>query len=216
MDLAHKRIVAIIAHPDDETIGCGGFLHKAASLGASCKVILPIKRGDPRGLANWDLLLQQFQNACTYLGAEAILTSEQVCDLTADHHILKIYELILEHINWADIVLCHWQGDTHQAHKAVYRAVELATRPFRNPKTVLCFEIATSTDQGFVQTFSPNCFVELSARDVSQKTKAMAQYTTEIVAGRAPMNLENQMRLRGSQIGTEFAEAFVIARHFIR
>lgn len=215
MDIRNKNIVVVIAHPDDETIGCGGFLSKASIQNANCRVVLPVRRGDARGISNWDRLIDQLANASKLLGATLVLTDDLVDDLTAEIYVHKIYKLIEEHVAWADIVLTHWHGDSHQAHRAVSRAVELATRPFRSKKTVLFFEIATSTDQAYEYTFSPNCFVVLSDTEVANKISAMNHYGTEIIAGRTPENLKNQLRLRGSQIGSDFAEAFVIARHFI-
>jgi LmbE family N-acetylglucosaminyl deacetylase len=215
MELKNKNIVAIIAHPDDETIGCGGFLSKASTLGAKCKVVLPLKRGNQRGINSWDDQLEHFKTACSHLGAIPIVTEKLVTDESAALSIQEISSSIMEYINWADIVLCHWKGDIHHAHQAVSRAVELATRPFRNPKTVLCFEIATSTDQGFENTFSPNCFVALDESDMLKKKLAMEQYDLEICPGRTPEDLEFQMRMRGSQSGNMYAEAFTIVRHFI-
>lgn len=216
MDLRNKSIVAVVAHPDDETIGCGGFLSKAVSQQANVKVVLPLKRADQRGITHWQSLLQQFSNACHRLGATPIVTPDPADDLVADLNIQKICNAIHPFIEEADIVLTHWHGDTHQAHRALARAVELSTRPFRNPKTVLCFEVATSTDQGFVNSFSPNFYVSLSEKDMTNKKLAMAEYKTEIIAGRTPENLEIQMRLRGSQMNSAYAEAFVIARYFLQ
>lgn len=216
MEIKNKNIVAIIAHPDDETIGCGGFLSKASSLGATCKVILPLKRSNQRTSGSWENEINHFKAACNQLGVTPILTNELISDELALSSIQKIASSIIEYIEWADIILCHWKGDTHHAHKAISNAVELSTRPFRNPKTVLCFEIATSTEQGFENTFSPNCFINLSETDVNNKKLAMEQYQSEIVEGRTPDNLELQMRLRGSQSGSKYAEAYIIARHFIK
>lgn len=215
MDLNGKNIAIIIAHPDDETIGCGGFIQKAVSEGAICKVVLPIRRVDPRGVANWDLLLLQFNKACKLLGAEPVYLEDSIEDLTADIQIQKLWSLINPYVEWADIVMCHWHGDMHQAHQAVSKAVEFATRPFRNLKTVLAFEIPTSTDQAFQYTFSPNCFVKLTKQHTDLKISAMSIYTTELIAGRTPYNLENYLKIRGNQIGQEYAEAFVIQRYFI-
>ncbi len=80
----------------------------------------------------------------------------------------------------------------------------------------MCFEVATSTDQGFENSFSPNCFVYLEESDMQNKKLAMEFYNSEIFPGRTPDDLENQMQYRGSQSGSKYAEAYIIARYFIK
>ncbi|MBE9584298.1 PIG-L family deacetylase [Mucilaginibacter sp. JRF] len=214
MVVTGKNILAIVAHPDDETIGCGGFLHKASINNANCRVLLPLKRGDERGVTHWTDLVSQLTDACDILGAKLVMPADMVDDLTAELNVQAINQIIHSHVQWADIIVTHWHGDSHQAHRALYRAVEIATRPFRVHKTVMFFEVATSTDQAFIYNFSPNFFVGLSTENVAKKKTAMDKYNTENELGRTPENLEYLMRLRGSQTGMEFAEAFMIARHF--
>jgi hypothetical protein len=72
MDLNSKglRVVAIVAHPDDESLGCGATLARLARAGARCRVVLAFRRTDARGVRQWDALLGAFADACAILGAE--------------------------------------------------------------------------------------------------------------------------------------------------
>lgn len=215
MDLKGKKILVVVAHPDDETIGCGGFLAKAVRAGAICSVVLPLQRSNQRTPDAWDVALLHFRRACEILGAKPIVLDDLLLDNTQALNVQVLAQSIDPYIASADLILTHWKGDLHHAHVAISKAVELCTRPFRNRKAVWCFEILTSTDQGFENTFSPNCFVSLSSDDVNQKMAAMSEYISEIFPGRTPEDLELHMRFRGRQAGTDWAESFYIARSFV-
>ncbi|WP_028310065.1 PIG-L deacetylase family protein [Derxia gummosa] len=214
MDVLNRRVAAIVAHPDDETLGCGGTLHRFARLGADCRVVLALRRADRRIGDGWPALVGQFRAACARLGATPELLPDALPDITADRDIEALHEAILPAVEWSDIVLTHAPGDSHQAHRAVSRAVEIATRPFRRRRTVALFEVASSTDQAWSNGFAPNFHVLLDAGDVAAKLDAIALYAGEQAPGRRPADVEVLLRHRGCQVGAEHAEAFMLARHF--
>lgn len=215
MDLAGRKLLVVIAHPDDETIGCGGTISRAVREGSTCRVVLPVRRGDPRGLQHWESILGHFRSACRELGAQAVVTEESVVDLWADTQVEQLRAGIEPHVEWADLVLTHAAGDVHQAHRAVSRAVEIATRPFRRRRSVAFFEVASSTDQAYVDTFRPDLFVVLEEEDVACKGRAMGMYPTEAALGRTPSDLRLRTMHRGLQIGVTHAEAFMVGRLFV-
>ncbi len=208
-------MLCVAAHPDDEVIGCGATLARCAEAGAQVRVLLPLMRSDPRGIAHWTELLSQFRRVVAHLGGEAVVPDDAVAEADVESRTMAVHGLVEPHVEWSDIVFVHWHEDVHQTHRVLARAVEIATRPFRRRRQVLQYEVATSTDQGFRDTFAPNLFVRVEERHAARKVDAVAFYATETVAGREPESLRRRLALRGDQIGVPFAEAFVLARAFL-
>ena len=95
----------------------------------------------------------------------------------------------------------------------MFESVRIATRPTANStvKTVLSCEIPSSTDWSFVESFSPNYFIELDDDDLTNKIEALKFYEKEIPGKNHPRSLDNikaLAKIRGSQVGVEYAEAF--------
>jgi LmbE family N-acetylglucosaminyl deacetylase len=208
------RVLAVVAHPDDETLGCGGWLARLADEGNAVRVFLPLRRSDPRGVAHWDELVESFLKACAVLDVEPVVGDPPMEEADADTDVRRLHSLVEPHVEEADVVLTHWYGDVHQVHRNVTRAVEIATRPFRRRRDVFLFEVPTSTDQSFEPAFRPQLHVVLQPEHVQRKVAAMACYRTEGAPGREPLDLERRAELRGAEIGVRYAEAFAVAREF--
>lgn len=208
------NVLAVIAHPDDEVIGCGGTLAKMAQAGDDVRVLLPLKRGDPRGVEHWSELLNAFSRSCDVLGITAIVAKNLMDERDAPAKLHALHDEIVTHVEQANMVFTHWLHDANQTHCAISRAVEIATRPFRRRKDVYLFETSTSTDQTFFQSFSANAYSLLDDLAIRKKCKAMTFYETESHGGRSPDSLLRKAQQRGDEINASYAEAFHIARCF--
>lgn len=210
--------LAVVAHPDDEALGCGAALAKAVDDGHRAVVLLATRRCDPRGEASWPTLVESFRQSCDILGARAVVLDDLLPETDAEPRPDLLHERIVPWVEEADVVLTHWPGDVNQVHRGVAAAVEIATRPFRRRRDVSLFEIPTSTDQIFggsaARAFAPNEYVVVSADQARRKCDAFAAYAGETAPGRTPADVERRLRLRGQEIGVEFAEAYVVARRF--
>jgi LmbE family N-acetylglucosaminyl deacetylase len=208
------RVLVVVAHPDDEVLGCGGTIAKMADH-CQVNVLLPLKRSDQRGQDTWKSLIETYEKSCAVLRAQPIVPKHLLAEVKAETHVHKLHDLILPYVEEADTIFTHWPGDVNQVHRGVSHAVEIATRPFRRRKQVFFFEVATSTDQSFVQSFAPNAFVLLNEEHVARKCTAMAYYESEMVIGRRPEDVKRKMQVRGMEVSAEYAEAFVIGRMFL-
>ena len=169
MGLNVERLLCVIAHPDDEAIGCGATLARAAEAGIDVRVLLPVRRTDERGIAAWPSLISQFEASAAALGATAVVADELVTEEQAEADLKAVHAQVLPHVEWADTVITHWPHDVHQVHRQVSRAVEVATRPFRRRRTVAFMEVATSTDQIVGAAFTPNLFVSATPEHAAKK-----------------------------------------------
>lgn len=209
-----SRITAIVAHPDDETIGPGAALARFAREGASCRAVLAFHRTDSRLGDSWPRLVETFRDACGIIKCEASVLAD-LPESREGLDIQRLHDALIEEVASADLVLTHWSGDTHQAHRALAYAVEICTRPFRRHRHLWFFETPTSSDQGVGDAFSPNLCVQLTSDDVAMQKRAMALYPgSEASVGRTPDDLEAHARYRGRQNGCEYAAVFRSARMF--
>ena len=92
--------------------------------------------------------------------------------------------------------------------------------PGQSVKKIFCFEVPSSTEwqtPSVENWFMPNCFIDIS--DVlDQKLKALVAYESEMRSWPHSRSIEavrNLARWRGSSMGCEAAEAFIMVREII-
>jgi LmbE family N-acetylglucosaminyl deacetylase len=117
-----------------------------------------------------------------------------------------------------EIVYTHHIGDLNIDHQITHRAVLTACRPQPGfcVKEIYAFEVMSSTEwfHSTMALFSPNLFVNISDY-WKVKENLLHAYSSEMHPpphSRSIESLKNLARHRGSCVGVDFAEAFMVVR----
>ena len=114
-------------------------------------------------------------------------------------------------------------------HRFVFDSTMVACRPhqIRGTKTkrswegvekILCYEIPSSTNWSgrLNESFNPTEFIEISEKNLRKKIQAYNCYKDEVRPGNHPRSVESlktNAKYRGSSVGVELCEAFVMIRN---
>ncbi len=231
LDLArYGKTLAFFAHPDDETLAAGGTMAKLGALGSEVHVAIPatgihsrrrVVSQEERDQAA-DILKTDCAHAMMALGVDpAHLYLGDFPDNEMDKHTL------LEVIHWLedvmvkvqpDLILTHHRYCTNLDHRYCHEAVVVATRPALDSHvTVLCAEVPSSTGYLRPAQWEPNLYVEISRKHLAAKVQAMNAYRSEVRPDPHPRSaevIEALAKVRGSEAGFPFAEAFMVSKIF--
>jgi len=220
-----ERILVIAPHPDDEVLGCGGVIARHSARGDRVQVVV-VSRGAPDIFPPEEVEKTRSELAAAHqlLGVEGVHFLDFPAprlDMVPGHELADRLACLVRKIQPQTVYAPHW-GDLHLDHKAVYWATMVATRPNCSPRVqrLLCYETLSETEWGgpsVENTFSPTVFVDISDF-LAVKLQAMACYRTqlkEFPQSRSLQSLEALARLRGSAVGLDAAEAFVLVRDVV-
>ena len=229
--LRNKRIMVIVAHPDDEVLGLGGTIHKLTQE-YNCVVRAVIlgegitSRSDQRNAKKWELELKKhrknIQSSIKAVGYKSVGIYDFPDNRFDDVNVLdlvKVIEKEKQEFN-PSVIFTHHGGDTNIDHQLTFQAVITGCRPMEHEKvkTIITFETPSSTEwQAFNHPlyFRPNMHVGLKKKNVDAKIKAMESYEFEKRAfphPRSPEALSILAQKRGVAVGEHYAEAFMIIR----
>ena len=226
-----KKILIIAAHPDDDIIGCGGFLSKNnkkfkfkvifMSEGSSCRYKNLNENSEK---INKEIKFRQecARKALSFFSIKDISSYNNQWGNLHKMSQLKINQIIEKEINKfkPNIIFTHTDKDLNSDHKTIHKSVLVATRPVKIKNridAIYSFEILSSTEWNFNNNFKPNYYISLSKKDILQKWAALRVYKSEIKPKPHPRSffgIESLSRYRGIQCGNLYAEAFEIIRKF--
>ena len=222
------RVLVVAAHPDDEVLGCGGAISRHSDHGDQVHVLVlgegVTSRSDNREEASsqeLEILKTEARKAAAIMGVEK-LTLRDLPDNRFDSlpllDIVKQVEIIRNEVR-PEVVYTHHWGDLNIDHQLTCQAVMTAFRPHSGDivREMFAFEVPSSTGWGYPSpdtTFIPNHFVDVTTT-IDRKIQAMLAYQSEVRPSPHPRSKEALRTLaeyRGSCVGLEFGEAFVLMR----
>jgi LmbE family N-acetylglucosaminyl deacetylase len=217
-------VLAIAAHADDETLGCGGTLLRHRAAGNQLFWLVATSRYEPK----WS--------------ADAVaMRSKQTAEVSAAYGMSDICELGLpdarldtvpigDVIDGIDAAIAQWRpevvyvvhgGDVHTDHAIVFTATMSVLKSFRmaqlGVRRLLAYETLSSTEaavQDIRRSFLPTVFTDIT-ETIDEKIDVLSRYESELQPEPAPRShssVRALARVRGATVGAPYAEAFALLR----
>ena len=218
MEGDNRRVLVVAAHPDDETLGCGGTLLRHRIEGDELYWLILTCATPPR----WEPELAKVKRDEIEAVARAYRAQYnhwgyQTTNLINAHRHALVESLAnyIRSINPQIIYIPHY-GDVHSDHRVTFEACISAIKPMYaiadGVEMLLSYETPSSTDQGaaFSRAFSPNVFVNVTDY-IKRKLEILRMYRSEkqiLNLPRALSAVRALARHRGATFNMGYAEAF--------
>ena len=220
-----NSILVVAAHPDDEVLGCGGYIAARAIAGDEVNIAFisdgVTSRKDNLGLSEIESRRNSARLAAKILGVNVVSFGDFPDNKLDSVPILEVINKIegeLEKVK-PSIVVTHFGGDLNIDHRVVNQAVLTACRPISSQlvKQIMFFEVPSSTEwqvpiEG--EAFVPNWYEDIS-KTLNLKIQALNMYEGEMRDWPHPRSIKGVEYLahwRGATCGVDAAEGFVFGR----
>jgi len=222
-----KKVLVVAAHPDDELLGLGGTIRKLVNEGIEAHAVIMAEgitsRSDTRSDADKNALVE-LQRDAKAASLEVGYSSIEFCGLPDNRmdemDLLDIIKIVSKYVDkyQPDTIFTHHHGDLNIDHRLTCEAVLTACRPVGeySVKRIYTFETPSSTEwnYNYSEPFCPNVFFDVTDT-LEAKVRGMACYRSESTVyphPRSPEALRALGKYRGSNVGCELAEGFMLLR----
>ncbi len=227
----NKKIMIVVAHPDDELLGLGATMNKLIiEYGIKTHVVILgegiTSRSEKRNPEKWkkelDLHRKNIKSAQNAIGYHSISIydfPDNRFDTVALLDIIKVIEKE-KSVFEPNIIFTHHGGDLNIDHQRTFESVITACRPLEDEKvkTIITFETPSGTEwraSSDPKQFIPNLFFSVNNKNLNAKIAGMESYEFEkrsFPHPRSAKALEIQAQRWGIAIGVKYAEAFQLIR----
>ena len=207
------EVLILVAHADDETLGCGGLIRKLIKNGWSTRIVV---------MSDGVFLRDKTQDnraglkaACEILGVgdfRQMGFKDQGFDQIPMSDLAdSVLRLGLD----PDLIVTHVDTDLNSDHRVTCDVAKIVGRPGRKPVSIIGCEIPNSSFWNGV-AFHANYYVDVT-EELDTKIRAFLAYENEVRPFPHPWS-ERGLRLlaeyHGMQCGFRYAEAYSIIRAY--
>jgi len=205
------KVLFLAPHTDDVELGAGGTLFKFYENGYEILWVVLSTAEDslPDNLPK-DTLKKEFLNVCSSLGFKE--RNYKIFNFRVrrlHEHRQEILERLVE-IRDAfspDLVIGPSPNDYHQDHQVLTNEM---IRAYKNTSAIICYELPWNHVR-----FDTRAFVKLRKSHVNKKVDLLKNYKSQIMVNKPYFSEDfvfGWARLRGTQVNSEFAEAFEVIK----
>lgn len=225
------RILVVSPHADDETIGMGGSMARYAREGHDVTVAVMTGHGEegPHPLwppSTWETIRAEAREAYVILGVKEVIFEEIPAVLVADQPVWKLNRItgnVVKRVR-PDILYVPFPFDLHKDHREIFHSFSVAWRPGLKTghtiKEIYTYETLSETHWNFPYVeadFIPNVWIDISEY-LETKVQALQCFRSQMRPAPNARSIEAVRALatwRGSQMGMNAAEAFVMVRKIL-
>ena len=217
------KILVLAAHPDDETLGCGGTIARLSAEGNEVKLITFTDGGSARFEDTKDDRRDTLGQVCEILGIKDWISydfPDNKMDQVPMLEITKKIEKFVDENSFIpDLVFTHSPYCLNVDHRVVCQATLTAFRGLQRFSSIkiLAYEVPSSSEWNPIKQFMANTYFNISSYS-EKKREALNVYDNEMRLHPHPRSYDNCDRLAlvaGAESGVERAERFMLLREVL-
>lgn len=218
-----SKVLVVSAHPDDETLGCGGTILKHRQNGATIDWLIMTNIHESLG---WkpDRVQQRQEQIAKVAQLYGFGETHKLdfpsmgLDSLTMHQMIEAVSGVVRRLE-PDTIYVPNRSDIHSDHRITFQTVMSSSKNFRYPyvKRILMYECLSETEFAPAlpeNVFLPNVFTDITDY-FAQKLEIMGIYESECMPSPLPRSIDaitSLAKFRGSSIGCKYAEAFMLVK----
>jgi LmbE family N-acetylglucosaminyl deacetylase len=212
------RVLVLAAHPDDETLGCGATIARLADEGYLIDLLTFTDGCGAREVSkNRNKKLKKVKKI---LGLNSYFSSNFPDNKMDTAPLLDVCKYIEKNVNFVpDIIFTHHKDCLNIDHRIVYQATLTCFRPQVGNKTkIYSYYVPSSTDYSPFSNFDGETYFDVGKykdKKIKCLKKCYAEEMRDYPHSRSYQNVENLMKVWGSEVGIHYAEKFKLIREIL-